>query len=303
MFWFFAFYCVFVYHFQLNVILIYFGVVMNRLAFGVVTLAVVWTAYKGLRSPNTSICDIVRKHIPNGELSVWYNPCSIAAASNLAEKATSKLLTWSTGFSATALRYAADQRISYPIYTIPVEEGKLPSDQETYVGWDQGKVVELATEKPLYSKEFGPCVAVLARGYKGNSKLPTHLALHHVFRNTELLAKTLSDLVNRVSVGTVEIFISGGMDETQNSRKEIYDIIKEAKTADCKIAVLDDTFGIADLGTPYKCTERSCFPMSPGISYTGFVSPEQNPVQIISLRDEHKDVLESDIRKVQWFKI
>lgn len=276
---------------------------MNYLAFGVGTLAVVWTAYTGLRSLNTSICDIVRSHIPNGELSVWYNPCSIAAASNLAEKATSKLLTWSTGFSATALRYAADRRISYDVYRIHVEDGKFPSDQETYVGWDQGKVVELATEKPLYSKEFGSCVAVLARGYKGHSELPTHLALHHVFSSPALLTKTLSDLVNRVSVGTVEIFISGGIDLTQDFRKKIYDIIKKAQTADCKIAVLDDTFGIADLGTAYKCTERSCFPMSPGISYTGFVSPEQNPVQIISLRDEHKDVLESDIRTVQWSKI
>lgn len=113
------------------------------------------------------------------------------------------MLTWSTGLSVSALRWGTLEYIKYPIRTIPVKEGQFPSEQETYVGWDQGKVVEVSKESLLYSEQFGPCLAVLARGYKDGSDEPNYLALHHVFYDTSRLLDTLNDLVQRVGRGTV----------------------------------------------------------------------------------------------------
>lgn len=246
-----------------------------------------------------AICNIVREQIPGGDLAAWYNPCSQSTLRPINDER--KLSTWSTGFAQKALWAECSKRIPYDLTTIPVREEIYPSeDQETYVGWDQGKVVDLALEKPLYSTEFGPCIAVLARGYRKNSDLPTHLALHHVFMNPSKLTDTLHQLAEEMGTGKIEIFISGGMKMTEGNREAIYKIIQESQTKSSPIKVLDDTFGIADLGTAYKCSDQ-CYPMTTGIAYTGFTTVYQNPLQIIKVEDRYREIPDSDIKKILWF--
>lgn len=167
------------------------------------------------------------------------------------------------------------------------------------MGWDEGKVVNLEKDQPLYSTEFGPCVAVLARGYKDNSNLPTHLALHHVFTSPSYLKDTLSELIKQMGSGKVEVFISGGQKTSQSYLEEIQSIVKKSATKNCQTAIIDNTFRIANLGTVFKCSNR-CYPMTPGISYVGFTSKHQNPVQIVDATDRFEDVPDSSIRKFVW---
>jgi hypothetical protein len=254
---------------------------------------VAYTRYSGI---GAAMCEIVRTQIPGGDLAAWYNPCSIEELASLKEKRVQKLLTWSTGLSVPALRWGTLEYIKYPIRTIPVKEGQFPSEQETYVGWDQGKVVEVSKENLLYSEQFGPCLAVLARGYKDGSDEPNYLALHHVFFDTSRLLDTLNDLVQRVGRGTVEVFISGGMEMSERSYREVHDIIKKSATKECSTNVVDDTFRIADLGTVYKCTDR-CYDMSNGIDYVGFdSSPHHNPIQVIGITDRDKTVSDANAK-------
>lgn len=245
---------------------------------------------------SNAICQIVQDRISAGDLSAWYNPCREIPTKE------PKLSTWSTGFTEKALLAGLEKKIPdyYNIKKIPLIEGQFPVEgSETYVGWDQGKVVNLASEKPLYSTEFGPCVAVLARGYKDNSKFPSHLALHHIFTTPSKLTDTLRELIKQIGAGKVEVFISGGQKMSQSYHEEIQNIIKKSATKNCQIAIVDNTFRIADLGTVYKCSNK-CYPMNPGIPYVGFTSKHQNPVQIIGVSDSHKDVPDSSIRQFVW---
>lgn len=249
-----------------------------------------------------AIRNIVRERIVGGNLATWWNPHEETQVRSLNNNR--KLTTWSTGFTKGALLIGCPDKIphNYNTEIVPIEERQYPDkEKETYVGWDQGKVVDLSLEKSLYSKEFGTCVAVLARGYRENSDVPTHLALHHVFTSPAKLTETLNKLVDQVGSGPIEIFISGGMEETRPFREQIHKIIEDSQTENCPIKVLDDTFGIADLGTAYICTKSGLsYPVTTGILYAGFTSEHQNPLQIIKANDQGLDIPHSEIDKIMW---
>ncbi len=208
---------------------------------------------------------------------------------------------WKVAFNENALKWGADERMTLADREIiGINTVNFRSDGDECVAWDQGKVIE-AGSKRIYSKEFGPCIAVLARGYKENSDTPTHLALHHVFHDTLSFQRTLSKLIGLVQRGEIEVFISGGDKTSKDKYREILKIINKSSTGDCRVVVQDDTFSIADVGTPAKYTKDGYFPMSLGISYTGFTSDEQiNPVQVIFLRDAHDSVSDSEVIQLIW---
>ncbi len=246
-----------------------------------------------------ALCNVVQENIIGGDLATWCNPHEETPIRSL--NTDRKLTTWSTGFTKGALFIGCPDKIPYTTQIVPIEEELYPDrNKETYVGWDQGKVVDLSLEKPLFSTEFGSCVAVLARGYREDSNLPTHLALHHVFSSPTKLTGTLNKLVDQVGSGKIEIFISGGMKETKEFRKQIRKIIENSQTENCRIEVLDDTFGIADLGTAYKRADQY-YPVTTGILYAGFTSEYQNPLQIIKTNDQYSDIPDSEIKEIKWF--
>jgi hypothetical protein len=241
------------------------------------TAIAVLVGYTGFFRRDVEVSKVAQNRIQEGDL----------ASSVKGEEA--KLSKWSVGFTEDALKYGVNERIIYPIHSIPFNADEVPLKDATFVGWDRGKVIEISKENSIYSKEYSSCVAVLARGYKEKSEIPTHAALHHVFANPESLAGTLEELVKQVGTGEVEVFISGGMKQTKHYRELIQEIIRSSETKNCKITVVDDTFGISDIGQPYKRSGDHYYPMSVGLSYTGFSSEQANPIQVVSLKDDFSD--------------
>lgn len=231
----------------------------------------------------------------------------------LRQMTTIQVRNWSTSYSdfakALGIPAAVESKLSrrsQPLQILPFENFKTYCDKHSpplhskYVGWDQGHVMQTVNNPFLHSKEFGSCIAVLARGSqdKANKKVD-HLALHHIFTNADLAKKTLSDLIGKVQQGTVEIFISGGTLELKNLKEDLEAVIAtlQKEHPSCEVTVKGDTFGICDIGQVYVITTQNMIHSlgRPGLSYAGF-DIHQNPFQIINVENS-QDIDLSTVKK------
>lgn len=91
----------------------------------------------------------------------------------------------------------------YPVVELP----KLESSKYEFVGWDQFKI-HTVDQKRLYSKEYGPCLALVVRGYDESDQL-SHTGLAHVFMKKKTYTDFLEE-VGKMVRGRIELFIAGG---------------------------------------------------------------------------------------------
>jgi hypothetical protein len=179
----------------------------------------------------------------------------------------------------------------------------IDKSDSNYVSWDHGKVVEVRDGMSLpFSTEFGCCIAVLARAFKEKTPQPSYVALHHVWECPNEFEGTLQTLVDATKKGTIQFFISGGMQFTKNRLERIEKIINKfvQRYPDINFEIEDNTFGIADLGNPYKITlEGMAYPTVCSLCYVGF-DERQHPFQIINLVDDH-NIDPITVREVRWF--
>lgn len=150
----------------------------------------------------------------------------------------------------------------------------LPTyDSHTYVGWDQGKVASI-DENPLFSKEFGSCIALLGRGIKEGENRVSHTSLNHVFVTPKSIEPTLLMLIEKVKSGIIELFITGGLEQTKNNKSQMEKIIHDLGkiNPNVELMIKDDTFKIAD-------SEMGIYQIA-GIKYVAF-DRNGNPYQII----------------------
>ena len=173
------------------------------------------------------------------------------------------------------------------------------TSQYDHLGWDEGKVAKVGDDKLLFTTGLSVCIAVLARGYKLGEGKPSYLAVHHYTLNLNKLSKTLVDLINKVGIGTIEVFLSGG--EKASSGKDyerINSLMKKLSSRWCPIEVKDDTFGIADVDSGVvKVTKKHTYNCgTPTLHKVGF-DLSLNPVQIIGVSDIEPEVL---VEKAIW---
>lgn len=196
---------------------------------------------------------------------------------------------WLTAFTQEALDFGVRERMIFLNKklenVIDLKEIKIPNDKTyTYVGWDEGRISDVEKELLLYSTEFTSCIAVLARAFKKNSDKASHIALHHVFLKPKNFSETLSMLERVIKAGTIEFFISSGLKSTENNKEEIYIIINEfsKKYINIEFKIIEDIFGICDLGEPNKVIEGIPYPETCGLDYAGF-DELQRPFQVIGV--------------------
>lgn len=213
---------------------------------------------------------------------------------------------WKTAFTLEALQYGIKERalaldkeigevIDISQVTIPNNETHIP------VGWDSFRISEVGKDRPPYSKEFGPCIAILARAFVKNSTTPSYLAVHHVFMQPHHFENTLKALEEKMTRGTIQIFITAGMQkESGPDRSTLIDIIDERRmqNPEIDIELSDDTFGIADLGSMHKVVKGMCYQETCGVGYVGF-NEQFAPFQIVSLTAKHNFDLNS-IDRILW---
>lgn len=210
---------------------------------------------------------------------------------------------WLTAFTQEALDLGAKERALFLKRklgnVIDLNDIKIPNKTtHTYVSWDNGKISEVGKELLVYSTEFGSCLAVLARATKEGSSQPSHIALHHVDQEPSRLCKTLEKLAKQIEKGTLEIFISAGMQLSKTQYEDTCDYIEECeeKYKNIRFKIVEDTFRICDLGQPNKVVDGICYPETCGLSYAGF-DELLRPFQIVDITRNHNT---GSVEKVIW---
>lgn len=224
-----------------------------------------------------------------------------------ANSSTNKL-EWITAFTKEALDLGVKERsISLNKQlgkVIDINQVQILNEASgIFVNWDSGRIVEGKTVRPLYSTDFLPCIAVLARAFPKNAKNPSHLLIHHVFQHSEYFSTTLTALVNKINKqGKIQLFISGGKEISEHRKEELYNIIenqkKNAKHVELEIA--HDSFGICDLGQLGKEIGGKIYSESCLLSYVGF-NDQQMPYQIVDVTCNHP-YDKTKLQSVRWYQ-
>lgn len=219
--------------------------------------------------------------------------------------------TWTTALTHTAKAMGVEKRVHalFPnAINTAIENVAIPildtQDQtHQWVGMDQGKVVAV-NDKPLYSTQFGPCLAILARAFPAQSAAVSHMSLNHIYLRPANFKQTLEELVGKIQgTGAVEIFISGG---NRTSREDLVKI--QAIISDCTSRFKNvefrrkaSTFGIADVGEYYLFVQNRTHQGNCGLASAGF-DQQGNPCQVIDVtHSSFKDPLPKD-PDVHWYK-
>lgn len=216
--------------------------------------------------------------------------------------------TWTTVLTTTAAKLGTQKRVNalFPNaananicqITIPKEE------THQYVAMDQGRVATF-NEKPLYSEQFGSCLAILSRAFKSKETSVSHLSLNHIYLTPAKFKQTLTELVNKIEkAGVVEIFISGGTRETREDLQQIQAIISETKKEFPNVSFLEksSTFGIANHEYYLFDDQKRVHQGSCGIAYAGF-DQAGNPYQIIDVAHPSFKANLGDNPYVRWMKV
>lgn len=215
---------------------------------------------------------------------------------------------WLTAFTVEALELGVKER-ALSLHkklgdVIDIKEITIPNQTtHQFVGWDGGRVSEVDKDLPLFSSEFGSCIAILARAFEDHSKKPSFTALHHVFMQPLSFNQTLKKLQEKISAGTIEIFISGGIQiESGEYLREIYSVIdkRRKKNKEITVEVCDDTFGIGDLGQPHKVVKEMCYAECVGVFHAGF-NAQHAPFQVIDMTNNHP-FDKATITKIFWLE-
>lgn len=117
----------------------------------------------------------------------------------------------------------------YPV----AEKAVLPESENEYVEWDQFKI-HTVDQKRLYSKDFGPCLALAVRGYDESGKM-SHIGLAHINSREQVYIDFLQKVREAVK-GRIELFIAGGAKETTFHINEIW----ESWAKELKMEVMHD---------------------------------------------------------------
>ncbi len=201
---------------------------------------------------------------------------------------------WQTAFTEGALELGVPERASTLNKKIgsiiELQALEIPRETtHTYVGWDEGKVVE-AKDPPLYSTAFASCVAVLARAIPDGDDQPSHLAMHHVFLKPQNLSATLKTLAEKVEKGKIEIFISAGLSDFIYLYHEIPKMIAQCQEQypNHQFEIKDNTFGIADLGVAKKLINGQYYQEQCSVIYAGF-DRQHRPYEVVHISNNHAD--------------
>lgn len=218
------------------------------------------------------------------------NPIYSAEKKDGFQSSSSCLLT---ALSQTALQFGFEERVlsqGKNLGKMIKDVSKIPRATDyphAYVRWDEGLVAQVkGADMPLYSGGFTRCFAVWARAFSKDSKEPSYLALHHVWKEGKNFESTLERLVDKIESGTIEIFISGGKRTNENNYIQVRKIIDEFRSIlpNIEFSLVEDQFGIYDFGKPYQQTKNGMvYPAHPVLSYTGF-DQKQRPFQIIDIK-------------------
>lgn len=211
---------------------------------------------------------------------------------------------WLTAFAQEALAVDIRERMEIlnkqfgdviNMSEIVIDEGNT----HTYVGWDDYKISEVGKDRPLYTKEVAVCLAVLSRAFKEGSDKPSHTALNHVMMSPETFTETLTELVERVGKGTVQVFISGGEECSQGNLTTILGIIDifNRNYPDVEFTVIENTFGICDLGKSYITDGKQRYRGDCALSYVGF-DVSHRPWQIVDIK--HKSESKAPPIGITW---
>lgn len=213
---------------------------------------------------------------------------------------------WTTVLSERAVRYQVGDRINYLGRKVSLSDRgdvRIPNkDFYLHVSMDDGKVASIE-EKPLYSTEFGTCIAVLGRVFKKDEEAVSYTCLHHVFLNPQKLNKTLKELSDKAGkVARIQFFISGGQKQSEEVLVEVQEIIEQhrLKNPDIEFNLEKEniTFGIADLGEIYL-TDHMTTHNGGAFINAGFDS-SGNPFQIIDVSFSSYNGDGSDIERIMW---
>lgn len=214
---------------------------------------------------------------------------------------------WLTALSDKALRIGAEARLESlgkRLPNIKVKDLTLPQrETATYVGWDQGKIAKVGAPS-LYSTQFGPCLAILARAFTKDSQEVAYTSLNHIFMRPETLSPTLQELVSKINqAGRIEFFISGGHQSSQLKLDQIRKIIEISRTMfpSVQFEEADHTFGIAELGECYfeVKSKEIILRGSCGLSYAGF-DQFYNPYQVLDFSHTPEETPLEGIESIFW---
>ncbi len=223
--------------------------------------------------------------------TVGFSPNIPVTGENSSDAKTSQNPHWITTFTQDALAFKTEERMAAMgkkiTEAVPIENITIPSFQtHTMVGWDAGKVVDVTQQPPLYTKEIGPCIGVLARLFEGETV--THTALHHIFCNPEELKNTLKTLIEKTKEGTIEFFITGGDASSIGNYNKVIKIIEKLREEHLNVNMIiqEDLFRVADLGKPCKLTqEKMLYRESCGLQFAGF-DEQHRPYQIVDVSSD-----------------
>lgn len=220
--------------------------------------------------------------------------------------------TWTTALTHNAKAIGVEKRVHalFPnAINIAIENVAIPildtQDQtHQWVGMDQGRVVSV-NDKPLYSTQFGSCVAILARAFPAHSTNVSHMSLNHIYLKPANFRKTLEELVETIQrTGAVEIFISGGNRSSIEDLEEIQAIVSDctSRFKNVEFRSKASTFGIAEVGEYYLFDEnRTGHQGNCGLASAGF-DQQGNPCQVIDVtHPSFKNSLPKN-PNVRWFK-
>lgn len=201
---------------------------------------------------------------------------------------------WSTAYTELAYKWIwmKAEQLGKRLPDIKVSEIPAIQKGDLRVGWDEANIIKAGKGTHLFSREFGPCIAILMRTFQSNDIQPSFLSLNHVFLKPIHFAITLKQLVKKIEmVGRIEIFISGGNASSKKDYIFICNIIKKFKDTypDVVFEVKDDTFGIAEMeNIEFKVAnntgDKSLLVVGvSGINCVG-IDKEDNPYQLLDFR-------------------
>lgn len=158
---------------------------------------------------------------------------------------------------------------------LPLEANIQKPSERKNVGWDQYKITTANTESSsLYTKQVGPCVAVLARVINSNFKSPSNFGLSHCWGSAQAGIDMIDELKNSGNQGDVlQIFVTGGFCQnhtSMNVQKRLLSHINELVSSHSGIELIDDKRNIG--GNREE--------VSVGLSEVGF-DQEGNPYLVI----------------------
>jgi hypothetical protein len=186
------------------------------------------------------------------------------------------------------------EKIGRPITTSLQGKSMEFSAKDCLVGMSRGRIIPVNSKVKLYTKELGPCIAILTR-------TDSQLGLFHFFKegfDRDNFREHLIQLKNGAVNKNLEIFLIGGRSSNKFSQEHyqgVSKIIEELNKTEPKVAIFAEDnkakvqFDIATSDNFYvKCSgaiEEVLYCSSVGLSYVAF-DENGNPYAGLGFRAE-----------------